>query len=131
MTPQKASEKCNTWAEKWPEALNRDTVVKIEVPGSRSQATLKATPQEQVVRWGKSAFYYNTAPSAPPECDTVEIETRHITPPDTIEKVVTVTEFKDPPEGILDKIDNIPPLIALAVPISLLLIYLTFRRITK
>jgi len=95
ITPQKASEKCNNWAQKWPRYFNKDTVIKITRPGTRQAQTFKATPDTNVIRWGRASFIYRTAPGTPPECDTVKIESVYRTKPDTVRQKVQVIKYKE------------------------------------
>jgi hypothetical protein len=95
ITPQKASEKCNNWAQKWPRYFNRDTVIQITRPGTRQAQTFKATPDTNVIRWGNSSLLYRTAPGTPPECDTVKIESVYRTKPDTVRQKVQIIKYKE------------------------------------
>lgn len=95
ITPQKASEKCSGWAEKWPRYFKRDTVIQITRPGLKKTQIFQATPDTNIIYWGNSSFIYRTAPGTPPECDTVKIESIYRTKPDTITQKVEVVKYRD------------------------------------
>ena len=123
ITPQKASEKCNDWAQKWPRYFNRDTVIKITRPGTRQAQTFKATPDTNVLRWGNNSFIYRTAPGTPPECDTVEIESVYRTKPDTIVRTITQVKYKARKKEKLNLTDK-ASYIVMGIGIGLMLFFL-------
>ena len=126
ITPQKASDKCNEWANRWPRYFNQDTVIKVVSPGYKEAREFKATKDTNVIRWGNSSFIYNLSEDTPPECDTVTINSIYRTPPDTVTRTVQQIKYKERAPDKKGKPYKWPFIITLLA--SLLIFYFLARR---